>query len=60
MSTYEGCWNTQRQPRYQVHVREYAPDGSWLLKREWIEDRGSTDCRYDKKTEDQRCEGCRK
>jgi hypothetical protein len=58
--TRYGCHSAPRKPIYQVHVRHYQPDGSWLLKRAWIEARGSAACQYDMKAADSRCQGCRK
>jgi hypothetical protein len=58
--TLHSCHNIKRKDRYQVHVREYSTDGSWLLRRHWINDVMSKDCRYDRKESDKSCNGCRK
>jgi len=59
MKSY-ACHNAPRKDRYQVHVRQYEADGSWLLKRQWIKDVMSLGCKYDVRATDPRCAGCLK
>lgn len=62
MTRTYGCWNTESRPGYWVRNTEIIPcstqppEEGWI----WIEDTMSKDCRYDKKSSDARCEGCRK
>jgi hypothetical protein len=59
-----GCKNKERKNGYwaQDGWDHSGTDGlsgshpSWV----WIDDNGSTDCRYDLSLKDERCEGCTK
>jgi len=55
-----GCHNAERKPGYFVKVRKYHPNGMFQIVDEHIEDTMSVDCRYDYKTTDELCSGCKK
>lgn len=55
-----GCHNKKRNPGFYVQVRsEFSVDGN-THKWRYIENSMSTDCRYDKSSDDPRCAGCKK
>lgn len=61
-----GCHNSERLPAY------YAPNGTFVnsehphkikeirVLAELVLDRGSRACQYDRRAEDNKCEGCNK
>ena len=59
-----GCHNSVRKDGYWVkdHVAVTADVGFWMgtYIMRFHKDTSSRECRYDRKTEDERCQGCRK
>lgn len=54
-----GCHNSERKPSYLVPIRVNAGD-ILVFATQHVADRASTDCRYDNRKNDKRCEGCKK
>lgn len=53
-----GCHSTERKPGYYVIVRRYRASGQYDLVQQWIEDRMSQECQYDRRADDAACVGC--
>lgn len=55
-----GCHNAPRKDGYFVHVRQYQPDGRYVIVQKFIHDVLSRECRYDFRASDPGCVGCGK
>lgn len=59
MSKY-GCNNSDRMPAYFARNRKYSEGGWFITELMKIKDTSSKECRYDRRADDKKCEGCRK